>query len=108
MLEIAIAALLLAEESVPVKIEGLMESNLAAFAEKAKAIKARRASDAKDAEPVVKDVRFENGRAVLALHPKSELRLAALEKALEGSPFKVDRKSIAFRASFNVVVSGMG
>lgn len=108
MLEIAFAALLLAEESVPVRIEGLTESNLAAFAERVKAIKSKRSSEAKEAEPVVKDVRLKEGKAILVLQEKMELRLGALEKALEKTEFKIDRTSIVYGTSFNIVVSGMG
>jgi len=97
-----------AASSARIRVEGLAGSNPAAFAERVKAIASKRASDAREPEPVVKDVRLEGGTATLVLHDKAELRLAALEKALEGSPFKVDRGSIVFDTSFQVVVSGMG
>ena len=96
-----------AGQDVRIKVKGLKDDNLKAFAEKVKAVKALPAEDAKEKKPVVKDVKQKDGVAVLTLHDKMPLYLSALDAALKGSDFSIERKTLAFNAGFHLKISGM-
>ena len=96
-----------AGEEVRLDVQGLKESNLDVLAGKLRAIRARRSKEAANEEPVVKAVLLKDGKAVLALHEGMPLYLTAIDNALQGTDFKVNRKSLRFDGRFYLRISGM-